>query len=260
MTLPLSFYLDRGKKIKLIPNFFVSEPYLKLSKVLCISYSCWVWIEDDKWLLFPPLNISKKVNYQCPFLSQLKPVWSDFESSIPYLFDKRFLDWEYIFNPTHFNDLIGGKWEVYRKNRRKWPRTHEKWSYSSISHQRSACLLVSEWLEGKEDDIQDAELLAEYILGDQPGVHKKYLYDLDELIAINAWDENWHYINYRFCIIKKGQSYLDEFVRNLFYTDPEIQAKNKLINDGGCLGSSGLERFKDKLNPIKKRAVYSWIK
>jgi hypothetical protein len=27
---------------------------------------------------------------------------------------------------------------------------------------------------------------------------------------------------------------------------------DKFINDGGSLGNPGLERFKDKLNPIKK--------
>jgi hypothetical protein len=52
---------------------------------------------------------------------------------------------------------------------------------------------------------------------------------------------------------------LDEFVRYLFYTDREILSKNKFINDGGTVGNSGLERFKDKLNPFRKRKVYSYI-
>jgi hypothetical protein len=78
-------------------------------------------------------------------------------------------------------------------------------------------------------------------------------------MAVNAWDENWQYINFRFCIIRQGEPFLDEFARWLFYTDGQIQAKNKLVNDGGTLGNPGLEHFKDKLNPVHKRKVYSWL-
>jgi len=87
------------------------------------------------------------------------------------------------------------------------------------------------------------------------------LYDENEqLMAINAWDENWEFINYRVCIVRQNEPFLDEFVRWLFYTDSQIQSSGKLVNDGGTLGSPGLERFKDKMNPYRKRITHSWIK
>ena len=79
-------------------------------------------------------------------------------------------------------------------------------------------------------------------------------------MAINAWDVNWKYINYRVCMVRENEPFLDEFARWLFYTDPDIIKVNKLINDGGTLGCKGLERFKDKMNPKKKVEMYSWIK
>ena len=272
MKVPFNLYLNRAKRIKLIPNFFISVPYLKLSNVKGFMEDGWVWIEDEEWLLFPPLSLTTN-NHHCPFISKLKNVWSDFESlhPSPNFSKKEFLDWEYIFNPTHFNDLSGGKWETYRKNIRKWPRTHENWKYldyiDTISNRTKIRYLLADWMEIKMENLQDYDLIINYILGYHSNVHFKFLYHIKDklnpiydLYAINVWDENWMYINYRYCIIKKDNPYLDEFARYLFYTDPIIQRKGKLINDGGCLGNEGLERFKDKLNPVKKRAVYSWIK
>jgi hypothetical protein len=92
------------------------------------------------------------------------------------------------------------------------------------------------------------------------GVHKKYLYYGNQIVAMNVWDENYKYINYRFCLVKSDERYLDEFCRFLFYTDMDVYFQRKLINDGGVLGSSGLEFFKDKMNPLRKRTVYSYFK
>lgn len=261
MKVPFNLYLNRAKEVGIIPNFFVSEPYLKLSDVQCFIETNWIWIEDEEWLLFPPLCLTKN-EHRCPFIGRLKNVWSDFESlSFDHLATRKFLDWEYIFNPIHFNDLSGGKWETYRKNIRKWPKSHAKWFYSSYFKRKELCIFLSDWLETKGDKTEDGNLLLDYIINDNLLVHRRFIYDeLDELVAVNAWDENWKYINYRYCIVKKDNLYLDEFARYLFYTDPIIQAKGKLVNDGGCLGYEGLEHFKNKLNPVKKRAVYSWIK
>jgi len=59
---------------------------------------------------------------------------------------------------------------------------------------------------------------------------------------------------YRYCIADPDEPFLDEFMRLLFY---QRNAAGKLVIDGGVLGRPGLERFKDKLNPVKKRPVYS---
>jgi hypothetical protein len=218
----------------------------------------WVWIEDHGWAVFPPLPLNGDVT-EYPY--HLK-VWSDFSNLHPNYPQSEFLDWEYIMDSKQFNDLSGGKWEVYRKNVRKWPRHNENWKYTDVFDYTLSSIIVGEWLEGKIDSVQDGELIIAYVLADknEKGIYKKLLYnEFGQLLAINIWDENWKYINYRYCIIKQAEPFLDEFVRYLFYTDPEIQSKGKLINDGGGIGNKGLEAFKDKLHPVRKREVHSWF-
>ena len=62
-----------------------------------------------------------------------KKIWSDFDNlQLGGINDRKsqFLDWEYIFDPNSFKDLSGKKWEVFRKNIRKWPRNNPNWVYS----------------------------------------------------------------------------------------------------------------------------------
>lgn len=251
-------YLHLAQQQKIEPNFYLSEPYLHLCGAECWERDGWLWVEADKWVLFPPLPIDDTVQGRY----RMTRIWSDFVTTDYLELQPQFLDWEYIFNPVAFNTMVGGAWEIFRKNSRKWPRTHANWVYCDYFDSHAAALLVTEWLEARQQDVQDADLIIEYVLNLQhlPGIKRRCLYDGEErLMAINAWDENWQYINFRFCIIKQGEPFLDEFVRWLFYTDGQIQAKNKLINDGGTVGNVGLEHFKDKLNPVRKRKVMSWI-
>jgi hypothetical protein len=258
----LDCYLNRVQQLKIKPNFYLSMPYLTLNNAKCWEQDGWLWLEADKWCLFPPLPVDDEM-WQAKI--PVKRVWSDFETIKLNQFRAKFLDWEYIFDPLKFNDLSGGAWESFRKNCRKWPKAHPDWLYTShlsIGNLIAAGELVIAWLEAKGQTVQDAEFIAKYTLSPAQGQTWGCLFDnkTGELMAINAWDENWLYVNFRFCIIKPGQPYLDEFARWLFYTDKLIQAKNKLINDGGVLGSPGLERFKDKLNPLSKRKVMSWLR
>lgn len=263
--LELNQYLQQAQKIGIKPNFYLSEVYLRLAEATCWKDWGWIWIEADDWCMFPPLrgyihpDCMPQLECWWPDLGITK-VWSDFENYCPSFFSSRFLDYEYVFNPKHFNNMNGGKWNIYRKNVRKWPRINEKWTYGDYLAQRDAELLLADWLDKKSKTVQEAEMIIKYLLSDEPGICRKALHSDGKLMAINAWDENWMYINYRFCIVDKSQPFLDEFTRYLFYTDPWIQAKQKLVNDGGSLNNEGLERFKDKLNPVQKRSVYSWIK
>jgi hypothetical protein len=241
------------------PNFYTSLPYLTLSGATCWTDKGWLWIEDEEWCIFPPLPHLK--NYiSDPMDYPQKNIWSDFSNIQIDLPKMGFLDWEYIFDSLQFNHMEGHKWEVYRKNSRKWPARHPNWLYCDLYDYNSVGLLLSEWLLNKMDNVQDAQLIAEYLLSNHPSIHHRCLYDSEEqLMAVNVWDENWKFINYRYCIVKLNEPFLDEFSRWLFYTDKQIQGSGKMVNDGGTLGSAGLESFKDKLNPMKKREVYSWI-
>jgi hypothetical protein len=248
------------EELKIEPNFYISLPYLVLSNTYCYTDKGWLWIEDEEWCLFPPLPHLNNYTPNAGDYPQ-KNVWSDFYNYHPLTPQMGFLDWEYLYDSHRFNHMEGGPWEAFRKNSRKWSRKNEYWSYTSVCSSTAECaLLVGKWLENKIEVAQDAELIVKCALEPVGGIRKKYLYNNNgKLVAMNVWDENYKYINYRLCIVSPHEDFLDEFTRLLFYTDAEIQVTGKFINDGGTLGNAGLEFFKNKLNPLRKREVHSWI-
>ena len=122
-TTTLNHYLKIAESLGIIPNFYLSIPYLQLSQVRVLTDGKFIWIVDKEWCLFPPLSLKPGGEYP------VKRSWSDFEGITTQASSMEILDWEYIFNPLHFKDLSGGKWQVYRKNIRKWPRANENWLY-----------------------------------------------------------------------------------------------------------------------------------
>jgi hypothetical protein len=246
------------KKHKVHPNFYCSEEYLRFSDATCFTENGWVWVESDGWALFPPLPMNKwRWSYEIPYYWE-EPIWADFIDTVYISRKMEFLDIEFIYNPKAFKDLSGGDWNVYRKNIRKYPKRHEKWVYSNSSTYKEVTNLLGEWLEGKKDVVEDVNFILRFVT--DYSTQRKFLYDGEgNLVAINAWDENYKYINYRFCITKPNQPFLEEFTRHQFYIDPVIQDSGKFVNDGGCLGSEGLKRFKRKMNPVQERDVHSWI-
>jgi len=254
--------LTRMKAENYDPNFWISKPYLELSNVEIFENDQFVWVQEGEICLFPPLVKSKKEAFSfCDFQNlPIKKIWSDFFGSENFLrtfMKSKPLDWEYIYMPSSFTKMTGRRWAAFRKNSRKWKRG-KSWEYTdSISSRKELSKLLGEWLDDKSEVIQDPKIIIEYILGNPLQVKKKFLYDGGKLVGVNAWDENYKYINYRFCIRSLEEPYLDEFLRLLLYLDIS-KSSNKKVNDGGTLDSLGLERFKDKLNPWRKRKVNSW--
>lgn len=250
-------YLVRSESLGVDPNFYLSLPYLTFFNAVCRTDGDWIWVEDDGACLFPPLPVGDRASARLP----VTKVWSDFANHRPYSRECHFLDWEYLYDPRRFNDMSGGQWITFRKNSRKWPRAHTGWTYRTLpspTYTLDIEKLVIGWLTEHESNAQDPDLLAQWALSPLEGVFRKILYDEnDRPVAINAWDENHRYINFRVCLCN-DDPFLSEFARLLFYTDPEVQARGKLVNDGGTLGNTGLEVFKDKLLPVRKRKVYSW--
>ena len=80
-----------------------------------------------------------------------------------------------------------------------------------------------------------------------------------KIYGLNIWDENFQYINYRYCICGK-EDFISEYMRLLFYTDSVILNKGKLVNDGGVLDNPKLRFFKDKLNPMQVKERRTWRK
>ena len=214
---------------------------------------------DDGGTLFPPITPQGRFLMTGEF-----EVWADIQGvyPAPWAVDKYFkmeLDREYLYNPVHFQDLRGKSWAVFRKNIAKW----KDWpfTYTNISHvpynagQSQALQLLVYWLRGHQKDAEDAGTLAAFV---RSGEHRKALVNSEgKILGVNVWDYGPTFINYRVCIAYP-MPYLQEYLRWLFYTDPEIKDSGKLVNDGGDLGQGGLRRFKEKLNPVQVRTVHSW--
>jgi hypothetical protein len=190
------------------------------------------------------------------------PFWSDFaEIEYPETNQTKFLDYEFIYDPKNFLNMEGGEWQVFRKNCRKFPRRVpgglDNLKYIRVEdYDRPIKLedLFISWLKGLKEEtlIQEEKVILRYLV---EGKNRKILADAGGIIyGINIWDENYYYLNYRYCFCRK-EDFLSEFMRLLFYTDSEILNKNKFVNDGGCLGSEALKKFKEKMNPVKIREV-----
>jgi hypothetical protein len=240
------------KDQRINPNFFCSEPYLYHSGADIHITSDWVWVEAEGKCLFPPVMRGEGIK-----VIPVDYIWSDFGGGGIDLSEwgKEFLDWEYIYDPLRFYDLSGGCWRSFRKNHLKWSKIND-WAYVDILPQAEGdhLKLLGVWLEKRQDCVEDAELIVKFLTEPYDGVYMKAVYKGNDIVGINVWDENYMFINYRFCIVHPDEEYLDEFMRWLFYTNMGV----KPVNDGGVLGNSGLERFKDKLNPIQRRAVFSY--
>lgn len=237
----------------------MSLPYLRLSNVKCVEDQGWIWLKDRQWSLFPALPVGERQG-EYP----VARIWAMFkEKDVVLNGHYSFLDWQYLFRPEDFRRMTGRRWEVFRKNCRKWPNRNPGWTYTRDEPSGAeAGILIADWLERKGSHILDGELLTRFAyFEDDSEIFRRYLYNKEgRLVAINAWDENWRYVNYRVCIADIEEPFLDEFVRYLFYTDTQVVDANKWVNDGGSLDNLGLERFKDKMNPVEKIPLYSWIK
>ncbi len=251
-----SLYLRTIKNWKYEPNFFMSETYFKHKDFKEYTKKGWVWVEDDITPVFPALPYRFLRSSKSPiteFWASIHDCWINPTNRL------KFLDYQYIYNPKSFLNMEGKEWAAFRKNSKKFPNRNLNTIYTEFRNDKSIRELLAEWMENNSSNVMDAEFIAKCILYPSKADYIKYLYSGDRLIAINYADENYKYINYRFLICRK-EPFADEYARFIFYTDPIIQNKNKLVNDGGCLGFEGLEKFKDKLNPVSKVKIYSQIK
>lgn len=243
-------YLQTAKEMKIIPNFWLTEEYLNIQDITVKNNRRFIWIEEGEQALFPPLPKIGKTITQANFSSL--SIWSDFVNyRLGEITD--FLDWEYTYDSKNFNTMTGKKWAVFRKNSRKWPKERD-WEYTlTPKDEGQITRLFIDWLMNKiGENIEDDETMHWFIFN---GSLRGFLYEKGKLMGINVWDTNDPYIIFRYCITDPKESWLNEFMRLLFYQSQP----NKIVIDGGILGNPGLEKFKDKLNPIRKRPVYSRI-
>lgn len=255
----LESYLKNLQLSGIDPNFWTSQEYFEKAG----------WAEQNS-------QEGKLIRIVDPYGYDMLPVidteisgvlyiqcWSDFNGMLNKPIQNLkpfFLDYEYIFKAANFMDMSGGKWSLFRKNSRKWPnRIGQGYIYKPIDEDSQIQLndVVVSWLQslGELETVHDDEVMLKYVF---EGENRMGLFTEDGVLrAINIWDSNWKYTNYRYCICRK-EPFLSDFARLLFYQDMYRRNPECLVNDGGVLDKISLKDFKDHMNPISVRKVYSW--
>lgn len=254
----MSEYISRLKEAGIVPNFYISEEYFRLADLHEVRMDDLTSVRDGDWTIFPPIDSGG-------LLSMGDKIWSDFSNWSPSseLYDSEVLDLEYIYDPKRFLEMTGGDWAVFRKNSRKFPNRHaflyyrKPYTVEIEDEEEDLYETITSWLEGMADkEVFDDVTMMKYL---KYGENKKVLTVDGVIVGLNIWDENYYYVNFRYSFCGK-ENFLPEYMRLLFYTDPEIQAKGKLVNDGGICNNENLRRFKDKMLPVNVREVKSWIR
>lgn len=244
----INHYLRQIERLKIVPNFWASKEHLIKSQA--------VWVEE-KGLSGFKLEKDAKEWFLPPLDSWGQDYWTTTYAGWPdeHTLESTFLDYQFIYNPQDFQDMSGGKWKVFRKNIRKYPKRINKPLLYITIHKGEfitpLSIMLDEW--GQNRKVFDTNTFVRFVLH---GDNRKGLFVDNNLVGLNVWDENYWYINYR-CCIDNGSPFLNEYMRYLFYTDVEIIQKHKLVNDGGSLGSETLYKFKQKLNPHQVMKIYS---
>lgn len=174
----------------------------------------------------------------------------------------KFHDYEFIYDPKEFLSIEGGRWKMTRKNIRWAKLDIGKSLYVSENpgnfDEKDIQNFLEKWGE-KYENIYDPETLIKYILSGNnriffSGEKNK------ELFGIIAYDGNFNYINFRYCIVKEGIRGLSDLMRVLFYQMISACYRNKLVNDGGSLDSDTLHKYKARLNPCQINKIWSTLK
>ena len=264
-----SLYLKILEQHNIIPNFWMSEEYFEKAGLEERNENGLIGIYDVGVPICPLLRV--ETGYATPSTAT-DFVWSDFEDFTGYEgWKKEPLDLEYVYDPREFIRMEGGQWQVFRKNSRKFPRRYNKEVYYLDYRKASVWInpkllgdmildLLTDWLSRREGNIEDFEVIEKYVFN---GKNRELLIDEGKkLLGMNVYDENYLRINFRYSFHDPQYDFLSEYLRLCFYKNLMIRFCNtssfKFVNDGGVLGREELRKFKDKMNPIKVRTVYSW--
>ena len=78
---PVKDYLTEITKQKIIPNFFTSIAYLTLQEIECFKNENFIWLQDQEYIIAPPLNISPYPLSAPNLITAFghKKIWSDFD-------------------------------------------------------------------------------------------------------------------------------------------------------------------------------------
>jgi len=243
------------------PNFCCSEEWFnKDGWTVYSDDEGYVHVMDDANVrMFPAIlapssgrpSLTRRFPYSIGF-SSFRPTPTEGEAL-------QYWDHEFIYKPQIFSDLSGQHWRDVRKNL-KWAREdlgEDTWldSPGSILGEELDKLLQG-WKPSDDAPVFAPETLVIYAL---EGKHRLALRGAKtgRLVALLIWDENWKYINFRYCLTIGGVRGLSDTARVAFHLYQSVRS-TKLINDGGSLGRTGLFKYKTRLNPVAVNSIYGW--
>lgn len=238
-----SEYLMNVNKSYILPNFWMSEEYIDKAELKWVEApgglsgfkTSQAESEDGEWF-FPPLCEEGHFVWE-------QNIYSGFPNNFKL---DTFLDYQFIYRPSDFLSLGGGKWKAFRKDVKKYMRELGGGAivgYQTLQHgayKQQVEELLLKWSANRV--LYDPEVMIRFIM---EGDNREALFVRGIIVGLNVFDQNFKFVNYRYCI-DDGSSSLNILMRYLFYIN---QSPELLINDGGCLGSDSLYRFKNKLNP-----------
>lgn len=264
MKVDLDFYLKRIEELGWAPNFFTSLAYLEAARAGLVNRAGWLLMMDAGVCMFPPVPMDDVTAAEGDSSQWPDFIWSDFVGwEAPAGYVSEFMDYQFIYDPEAFQNMEGKKWATFRKNSRKWGRRNESPLYVWLleTFERKEVLeFVGNWLEPRGDTFHDASSMLEYIFHDRGGVHLYGVVDKRcRLMAIIGADISSGFVNFRYCITKDEEPYLEEAVRLEFYkTVYPLLGIDKLVNDGGMVDNPDLAWFKERLNPVRRDVIHSW--
>ena len=248
--LHFSEYTDRLKRLGVVPNFFISERYWQAAGWRAfVQMNGEIHVLDgDGHEMLPPVGPDRLLPAE---------VWCGLEG-YGGLGRRVFLDHQFIYDPASFHDLSGHGRAVFRKNVRRFEKWHPEWAVRPPTGSDELVGALGEWLEPGQE-VYDLETIMAYLEA-CPAEEARVLETEEGVVAINAWDSNWAFINFRYNFVRRGVKYASEFARLRFYLEMAERRPGVLVNDGGSLGSEALFRFKEKLGPVRVDSLYSWKK
>lgn len=256
-------YLELLKRIDCPPNFWCSEEYFQKAgwreiierQIFPRERKTVCRVTDERGnLMLPSVLCSADV----PVITQ-DGYWAGYSS----LDSGEFLDYQFLYEPSSFRNLEGGKWKMSRKNI-KWAQEDIRSILISVSSEniseKRKIDFSDEWMSSVSDkEWYDPEVLIKYMFH---GENRLYFVNPlgYKIWGMAVWDENWKFINFRYCFVLPNIRGLSDYCRVLFYNWIYIHYGNKIVNDGGSLGSEGLYKYKMRLNPMEVGKIYSWTK
>lgn len=262
-------YLKTAQNLHVNPNFWMSDEYLKAAEAVDYEQTGFSGVRADGLNLFPelmppPWGFIKRGGNPYWASPILRPTMTNV---ITEENGHTFLDYNFLYRPSDLAEAKGGKFKKFRKNSRRVEKSHFQITGDLINTPISLQDIdnfVIEWVESKAPEtVQDGDSLVNFFFnamatGEGIGIVAGRGEIGWEIIGINLWDENWRYVNYRYCLANHGIPYADEFLRRRFYSQIAERVDKKWVNDGGSIDSEGLHRFKMSLNPVRVERIYSY--